>query len=75
MTPADLIGTELDRLTLKQQIALGGHWIALEIYTRDNLAVRRIAAVGNSAAECVRQLIARGVDPQAYEFRLYKRPL
>ncbi len=74
MTPADLIGAELDRLTLKQQIALGGSWIALEIYTPDNLALRRIAAVGDSAADCLRQIVGRGADPMAFEFRLYKRP-
>jgi hypothetical protein len=70
----DLIGAETDRLTLTQQLALAGKWIATEIYDRDTLPLRRIAAVGDSPAECIRQLAAKGLDPRKFEFRPVARP-
>jgi hypothetical protein len=73
-TAADWIGRELDRLSLTEQLALAGRWIGLEIYTPEKLPLRRIAAVGDSAADCIRQIAARGADPRAYEFRPYNRP-
>jgi hypothetical protein len=68
------VGHDPDRLTLREQIELTGKWIALEIYTPENLAERRIIAVGDSASECIRNLASRGFDPRHYEFRPYKRP-
>ena len=45
-----------------------GKYIALEIYTPDDLPLRRIEAIGDSVQECVRQLVARGLDPVRFEF-------
>jgi hypothetical protein len=69
------VGAEPDRLTLKEQVALAGKWIALEIYTRETQPSRRIAAVGDSATDCIRQLIAKGLDSEKFEFRPMKRPI
>lgn len=69
-----MIGRELDRLSLAEQLALAGRWVALEIYTPEKLPLRRIAAVGESAADCIRQLLAGGADPRAFEFRPFSRP-
>lgn len=71
----DLIGREPDRLTLNEQLVLAGHWIALEIYTPATLPLRRIAAVGKSAADCIQQLTARGADPRQFEFKPVRRPI
>jgi hypothetical protein len=38
------------------------------------MPLRRIAAVGDSPADCIRQLAERGLDPEKYEYSLYKRP-
>ena len=55
-------------MTLEERLALTGKVIALEIYTPDTLPLRRIEAIGDSAAECVGQLRARGLDPMRFEF-------
>lgn len=62
------IGRSPDRLTLPERAALAGKYIALEIYTPDNLAYRRIEAIGDSLDECVRMLKSRGLDPANFEF-------
>jgi hypothetical protein len=69
----DLAGCEPERLTLEQQIALTGKWIALEIYTPEALPLRRIAAVGESAADCMRKIAEHGADPANFEYDLYHR--
>lgn len=69
------MGAEPDRLTLKEKIALSGKWIAIEIYTRETQPSRRIAAVGDSAMDCIRQLMAKGLDPGKFEFQPVKRPI
>jgi hypothetical protein len=69
-----MIGRELDRLSLTEQLALAGRWVALEIYTPEKLPLRRIAAVGESAASCIRQIAAGGGDPGAFEFRPFNSP-
>ena len=66
--PGEAVGRSPDRLTLEQRIALAGKYIALEIYTPENLALRRIEAIGDSAADCMRMLQARGLDPKKFEF-------
>ena len=66
--PKLAIGRSPDRLTLDERHALTGKYIALEIYTPDRLPLRRIEAIGDSVAECVRQLVARGLDPVQFEF-------
>lgn len=62
------IGRSPDRLTLPERNALTGKYIALEIYTPENLAYRRIEAIGDSLAECVQMLKSRGLDPEKFEF-------
>jgi hypothetical protein len=62
------IGRSPDRLDLTERTALAGKYIALEIYTPENLAYRRIEAIGDSLAECVSMLKSRGLDPAGFEF-------
>jgi len=69
-----LVGREPDRLNLKEQLILVGKWIAMGIYDPEAMPLRRIAAVGDSAAECMRALAARGLDPGQYEYRTCRRP-
>jgi hypothetical protein len=66
--PSRAIGRNPDELTLEERIALAGKFIALEIYTPENLALRRIEAIGDSLEECVRTLKARALDPRNFEF-------
>lgn len=68
------IGHAPEELPLPVQFALAGMWAAFEIYTPENLALRKIAALGGSAAECFGQLRARGLDPVKFEFVVLKRP-
>lgn len=71
LDPAQLLGRCPEALRPKEAAALAGKWIALEIYTPQNLALRRIAAVGDSVEECIRQLAVRGLDPRRFEFSLF----
>ena len=48
--------------------------MALELYSPQTLPLRRIEAIGDSAAECARQLAERGLDPRRFEFTLLKPP-
>jgi len=62
------IGRSPDRLTLEERTALLGKYIALEIYSPATLPLRRIEAIGDSLAECVKMLQSRGLDPTQFEF-------
>jgi hypothetical protein len=66
--PQRAIGRSPDRLSLDERRALVGKYIALEIYTPEDLPLRRIEAIGDSLEECARQLGARGLDPLRFEF-------
>ena len=66
--PQRAIGRSPDRLSLEERRALVGKYIALEVYTPEDLPLRRIEAIGASVQECVRQLAARGLDPMRFEF-------
>lgn len=66
--PKHFIGRAPERLTLEEQLALASKYIALEIYNPDTLPLRRIEAIADSTAECIRQLIERGLDPTKFEF-------
>ena len=66
--PKRAIGHSPEELTLEERLALSGKLIALEIYSPDTLPLRRIEAIGNSVAECLSQLSARGLDPSNFEF-------
>ena len=62
------IGRSPDRLTLPERFAVTGKYIALEIYTPENLAARRIEAIGDSLEECAAMLRSRGLQPEKFEF-------
>jgi hypothetical protein len=62
------IGLEPERLTLAQRLELKGAWIALPLYDPKTLPLRRIAAFGTNVEACVRDAIARGLDPAAHEY-------
>jgi hypothetical protein len=66
--PQRALGRSPDRLDLDERRALIGKYIALEIYTPEDLPLRRIEAIGDSMQECARQLVARGLDPVRFEF-------
>jgi len=66
--PLTAIGRSPDRLNLDERHALTGKYIALEIYTPEELPLRRIEAIGDSVPDCVKQLVARGLDPMKFEF-------
>jgi len=66
--PKRAIGHAPEDLNLEERRALTGKWIALEIYSPATLPLRRIEAIGNSVAECVSQLHARGLEPENFEF-------
>jgi hypothetical protein len=68
------LGRPPDLLSLPERISLAGFWIALEVYTPKNLALRKIAAIGDSVAACTLQLQARGLDPAQFEFQLLRQP-
>jgi len=67
-----VIGRSPERLSLKESLALAGKWMALEIYTPATLPLRRIQALGDSAEECVRQLVEQGLDPRRFEYLLVR---
>ena len=67
-TTAELIGKSPDELSLTQRRAITGKWIALEIYTPQTLPLRVMEAIGDSAADCMRQIKGRGLDPKNYEY-------
>ena len=67
LDPQQALGRSPDRLTLAERHAWAGQFIALEIYTPKDLPLRRIEAIGDSAAACLRQLVERGLDPARFE--------
>ena len=66
------IGRSPDRLTLEERQLLAGKFIALEIYSPDTAPLRRIEAIGDNLAECIRMLKSRGLDPMQFEFTQLK---
>jgi hypothetical protein len=69
---AEAIGRNPDDLSLEERASLAGKWIALEIYNPDSLPLRRIEALGDSVADCVRMLKQRGLDPMKFEYSRLK---
>jgi hypothetical protein len=72
--PARAIGRSPERLTLEERLALAGKYVALEVYTPENLALRRIEAIGDSVEECIRILDTRGLDPRRFEILRLRAP-
>jgi hypothetical protein len=70
--PQKALGRAPERLTLEEQRALTGKFIALEIYSPETAPLRRIEAIGDTVEECIRQLAARGLDPKNFEFSRLK---
>jgi len=69
---AEALGRNPDQLSLEERTELAGKYVALEIYTPESLPLRRIEAIGDSVAECVRMLQSRGLDPAKFEFTRLK---
>jgi hypothetical protein len=62
------LGRSPDSFTYAERRRLAGRWIALELYSPENLALRKIEALGSSASECIAALRARGLDPKRFEY-------
>jgi hypothetical protein len=62
------IGRSPDRLTPEERFQLAGKYVALEIYTPETAPFRRIEAVGDSVADCIKVLQSRGLNPVQFEF-------
>jgi len=45
-----------------------------EVYTPATTPLRKIEAIGDTAEECIRQFVERGLDPLQYEFVLLPPP-
>jgi len=72
--PSQALGRAPEHLTPAEREALTGRFVALEIYTPKTLPLRRIEAIGESADECIRQLVSRGLDARKFEFVRLQRP-
>ena len=68
LDPQQALGRSPDRLTLEERLHLTGKYIAMELYTPETTPFRRIEAIGDSVADCVRMLKSRGLDPAQFEF-------
>ena len=68
-------GTDVRDLSERKWRELRGLWAAFEIYTPETTPLRRIAALGRSAEECMSALAARGLDPRQYEYIPLRSPL
>lgn len=66
--PQSLIGRAPERVTIDERRELAGKWIAIEIYSPKTLPLHCIEAIGDSAEDCIRQLLTRGLDPHKFEF-------
>jgi hypothetical protein len=69
-----VLGRNPDRLTPAERLALAGKYVALEIYSPEAIPLRRIEAIGDSLAECLRTLQSRGLDPRLFEFNRLAPP-
>ena len=68
VTSDKAIGRAPEQLTLEERLHLTGKYIALELYTPATAPFRRIEAIGDSVAECIRVLGARGLDAENFEY-------
>ena len=69
------IGRAPERLGAGEWRQVSGLWAAFEIYTPETTPLRRIEALGRSAAECMNALAARDLDPRKYEYIPLRNPL
>ncbi|MGO9258474.1 MAG: hypothetical protein ACLQU1_19480 [Bryobacteraceae bacterium] len=68
VTSDKAIGRSPEELSLDERLHLIGKYIAMEIYSPATLPFRRIEAIGDSAADCIRMLRSRGLDPENFEY-------
>ena len=61
-----------EQLSLRERRQLAGTWVAMELYSPTNLALRRIVALGQSPSHCRQQLRAIGKDVRQFEYILLK---
>jgi hypothetical protein len=69
-----VLGRSPEQLELRELAVLAGQVVALEIYTPAALPLRKIAALGETAEDCMAQLTARGLDPRNFEYAVLKQP-
>ncbi len=63
-----LQGRVPDQLTIAERREYAGKWIAIELYDFKTMPLRRIEVVGDSIADCARQLQSRSLTPTGFEF-------
>ncbi len=68
------VGGFVDSLSLAERRELAGKWVAYEVYTPKAAPLRRIEAISNTQAECIRQLIASGLDVSRFEILVLASP-
>jgi hypothetical protein len=68
VTSDKAIGRSPEELSLDERLHLIGKYIAMEIYSPATLPFRRIEAIGDSVADCIRMLRSRGLDPENFEY-------
>lgn len=68
-----LVGRSPESLSLRERTGASGKWVATELYSPRTLPLRRIEAIGNSPADCIRMLRERGMDPVNFEYFLLTR--
>lgn len=66
------LGRNPDEFSLSERARLAGTWIALELYNPANLALRRIAALGESPEACQAALQAQGRDSGDFQYILMR---
>ncbi|MCC7340608.1 MAG: hypothetical protein IT170_05935 [Bryobacterales bacterium] len=66
------LGRNPDELSLAERSDLAGTWVALELYHPANLALRRIAALGQSPEACQAVLREQGKDSGEFQFILMR---
>ena len=67
MKHADALGHAPEELSPALRTLVAGQWVALELYDPHRLPLRKIAAIGDSAAACFASLRAQGRNPAHFE--------
>ena len=63
-----LEGRVPDQLTIAERREFAGKWIAIELYDLNTMPLRRIEVMGDSVADCARQLQGKSLTPTGFEF-------
>jgi hypothetical protein len=71
---ARFIGKSLDGVSVGDRWKLAGAWMATELYSPQRLPLRLMEAIGADAAECIRQLRQRALDPELFEYTPIPQP-